>query len=458
MNVVFISQECFPFASVSGLANLTCMLAKDIEGLGHNVTIFIPRYNSIDPSFFHIERLPIEFKISFNETKTNIILYKGVILDSLVSVFLIESQNHFSNSKEIYLADDKDNEERNRFFSLASLDVISKLKLDPNVIHIFNAGTAHIAKLLRSKNVEYAHLNKTSLIFTIHNLIGLKNDALKDTNEAIKLSDFITATSDSFATELLSDTQRISKIGLSESLIQKKDLFLGILSGTDEELYNPETDNEIAQTYSKNYFSIGKRKCKEDLQGITGLEKNPQVPLFGFVGRLNEEKGIEILIDALPQISHLNMQFVILGKGIFEQELIKITERYKNVKVLTGFDYNLSKKIYAGSDFFISTSKCETGGTSILNAMKYGSVPVAHCKGAVTEIVLDMENGIIFTEYDEINFLEAINKAIKYYKNKEKWPRLVKQTMSFYLNPLDIAKKYENCYEKANKRMKIFCN
>lgn len=463
MNVVFIAEECFPFAKVSGLANLTCKLAKEIEKLGHNVSILIPRYGSIDPSYFHIERLPVELKTNFNNVQTNTFIYKGIVPNSLVSVFFIESQNHFSNSKEIYLTCENENEERNRFFSVASLEAILKLKLDPDIIHIFNAGTTNVAKLLQSKNIEYAHLNKTGLVLTIQNLIGLKGEGLKTTNEAVKLSDFITTSSNSFATELLSDSQRISKTGLSESLIQRKESFFGILSDTDEDLYNPETDNEIVQTYSKNYFSIGKRKCKEDLINISSLEKNLQVPLFGFVERLTQEKGIEILIDALPEINHLNMQLVISGSGSYEQELIKITERYKNIKVFTGYDNTLSKKIYAGSDFFICTSKCETSGSSILAAMKYGSIPIAHYKGAVIDIVSDIEkkeegNGIIFTEYNEVSLIEALNKAIKYYKNKEKWPKLVKQAMSFGLSPLSAAKKYVNCYEKANKNMKIFCN
>lgn len=452
MNAVLISQECHPFAKASGLADFTYTLAKEMERLGHNVTVLLPRYGFIDPVLFHIERLPTEFKISFNETQTNIILYKGVLPDSLVSIFFIESQNYFSNSKEIY-----SDEERNKFFALAALNMISKLKFEPNIIHLLNAGAAHTAKILRSKNIEFANLNKTGLIFTIYNSIGLKDGGLKAANEAIRLSDLITTSSNAFREELLSDDKRISKIGLSEALSEKKDLFFGIQTGIDNDLYNPEKGNEIPQLYSKNYFSIGKRKCKEDLLDEVKLEKNLQVPLFAFVDRLIHEKGLEILIDALPQINHLNMQLVIYGKGLFEEELIKTTERYKNIKVYQGNNPNITKKIYGGSDFFISTSKCEANGNSLLCAMKYGCIPIAHFKGAIKDIVVDFDqheegNGIIFSEFDEVSLIEAINKAIKHYKNKEKWPRLVKQTMSFNINPQNMAKEYVNLY------MKIFCN
>ena len=453
MNLIYISTECFPFAKASGLGDLVSLLAKEIEKEGHNVRVFIPRYGCIDPAIFHIEKLPSEFKIKLNGTPSTTMIYKGILPDSLISVFLIESQSHFSNSREIYLQNEDENTQRNNFFCMASLDFILKLKLEADIIHLFNPSTAYTTRLLKDKNTEYSKLNKTPILFTIHNLVNINDELTTFTNEAINYSDITSTVSKTYAYELLSDMQNI---GIADSLTKKEDSFTGILSGIDEKIYNPETDNVIAQNYSRNYFSIGKRKCKEDLLIQSGLENNLQIPLFGIVSSLREDKGIELLINSLSQISHLDLQLLILGKGeqVLEQELIKAEKKYKNIKLHIGYDHNLSKKIYAGCDFIICPSKYEPSGTSVMNAMRYGAVPIACSTGAIKDIVVDIEfgeeaNGIIFKHYQKEDLAEAINKGLKIYKNKEKWPKLVKGAMSFDFGKLNTGKKYIKFYEMA---------
>lgn len=450
MNIIFISPECFPFVKVTPLADLVCSLSKGIESLGHNIKVFLPRYGSIDPSISQIERLPLELKINFNGSLTPTFVYKGILPNSLVSAFLIESQTHFSNSKEVYLANSQ-NEERFKYFAQAALETITKLKLDLTIIHLFAPHTTYIAKLLRSKSLEYAHLSKTPIVFTIYESSGTKETLTKTLKEAIALSSFITCTSKTHAHELLSDTNDFE---LKEIVAQKKDGFYGIESSIDEDIYNPETDDSIAQNYSKSYFSIGKRKCKEHLIEKTGLEKNLQIPLFGIISTSLDKEELDILTGLFPQVNHLNIQFVILvkGKELYEQELINICNKYKRIKVINNYDQLLSKKIFSGSDFFINLSKYEPSGIPLLIAMKYGSIPIAYDVRATKEIVIDVEvqeeaNGIIFKAFKKEDLIEAINKAIKYYKNKEKWPRLVKQAMSFDSSRLKMAKTYLNLYE-----------
>ena len=454
MNTIFIATECFPFAKTSNMGDLVSILAKEIEKQGHNIKVFIPRYGCIDPGSFLIERIPYEFKVRLDHSLTPTSVFKGIIPNSLVSVYFIESQTHFSNSKEIYLPSNNEKEilERTRFFCLAILEVISKLKIKPDIIHFFNPQTSYISELLNSKNIEYSHLKKTKTVFTIENLSGLNPNLIKTTKQAIVHSDFVTAVSKTYAYELLSDIQNI---GLSDLLTKKKDSFCGILTGIDEEIYNPETDNTIAQIYSKNYFSIGKKRCKEDLLELLNLEKNLQIPLFGLISRLTIDSGVDLLIDSIPHIADLNLQLIIQGKGdaIYEQKLIKTARNYKNIKIINDDDHNLSKKIYSACDFLICPSMYEPSGNSLLVGMKYGCVPVAYAIGAVKDIVIDLSlieeaNGITFKEYKKEDFLNAISIAMKCYKNKEKWPRIVKQAMNFDSSKLNSARKYINCYEK----------
>ena len=449
MNVIFISSECSPFAKASSTADLVFKLSKEIERLGHNVKVFLPRYGSIDPSICHIERIPIDFKVRFNDSNILTLVYKGILQGSLVSLFFIESQNYFSNSKEIHLTNLQD-EERFKFFSVATLEVISKLKFDADIIHLFNTDVAYTTKLLRSKNIEYVYLGKVGVVFTISEI---KNNMLTAIKEAVNNSDCITTVSKSYAHELLANTH---DTGLSELLLKKKDSFCGILSGIDDDIYNPESDSEIALNYSKNYFSPGKRKCKEDLLELTGLNKDLQTPIFGVIADLVSQNELEILTYSISYLLSLNIQLVILEKYNSREELIKLQDKYKNIKIIQSNEISLIKKFFAGTDFFINLNSSTPCGTDILTAMRYGSIPLTYETGAIRDILFDIENteegnGIIFKNYLKEDFLIAIEKAVKIYKNKEKWPRLVKQAMSFDSKSLDAGKQYIKCYEKIIK-------
>lgn len=441
MNIIYISSECFPFAKAGSLADIVSKLAKDIEKQGHNVKIFIPRYGLIDPASYQIERLPTDFHVKFNGNDVLASVYKGILPNSLAGIFFIESQHHFSNSKEIYLTETQ-NEERFKFFSHACLKVISKLGFNPDIIHIFNSHTSEISY----------HKN-ASLVLTLNNISDIKGNILKRLRDSINNCDLITTGSDGFKNELLVGTH---KTGLEDVLMNKKERFCSILIPPDEDVYNPETDKLITQNYSKSYFSIGKKKCKENLLEFLNLENNLQIPLFSTIGCFKYDKGVDVLIETLHQLADLNMQFVVLGKGepIYEQELTKIGAKYKNIKVCIGYDYEFSKKVYAASDFFISTARYNSTGSALLNAMKYGSIPIAYATGAVKEIVIDYNqnseygNGFAYNQLTKEDLMESITNALKVYKNKEKWPSLVRQAMSSDVTKLNSVSKYITCYEE----------
>lgn len=457
MNIVLVATECFPFAKITGLGDLVSVIAKSLEKEGNNVKVFIPRYGSIDPGNYHVERIPLELKVNSNGSTVQSSIFKGILPDSLASVFFIESQNHFSNSKEIYFSPAQFNETNNRnsFFCAATLEAISKLKFNTDIIHFFNPSCAQLAKIFHSKFAENPIFKDTKLIFTLQNIDELSDDQsiLNYTKDAIKYSDYITTTSETFENELLVD---IHNTGIANELEKKRNCFSGILSTLDEETYDPEKDSYIVQTFSKSYFSGGKKKCKEDLFEVLELEKDIQTPLFGVITRLTRNSGIDILIDNIPEIAELNLQLVLMGKGEeqIEERLTKLSKIYKNIKVCIGYNHNFGKKIYAGSDFYLCPEEKQIDGAPGLIALKYGSIPIAYKSGATKEIISDIDsreeaNGIIFENYSKEALLESINKAIKYYKNKESWTKLVKQAMSFNTCTSTTAKKYINCYEIA---------
>lgn len=455
MHIVFISPECFPFAKTSSLGEIVSTLSRSIEKEGHNVTIVMPRYGCVEPNITLIERLPSDFKVTFNNTLVPAMTYKGILPDSLVNIFLLESQNYFSNSKEIYTQDNETDKERFGFFSIACLELIIRLNLKPDILHLFNPKTFSIVNILRSRNIEYAHLSKCPIILTLENLKDTKSEHIKAISSAVLLSEFTSTVSRTYAYELLSD---IHDNGISKPLSQKGSAFSGILCPPDDKEYNPESDKIIAQNYTQDYFTLGKKKCKDDLLKTFETERFGVLPLFGMVIRLFDEKVLNFLISSFPQINSLGIQLFILTKGSpdFEKELLKAANKYKNIKVSINYDHPLTKKIFAGCDFLISPKHCDPSGMNVLSAMRYGCVPIAYSIGAIKEIVTDIEfgaeaNGIIFKNYRKEDLAEALNKALKLYKNKEKWTKLVKNAMNFNVSPTQTAKKYINCYESLLK-------
>lgn len=460
MNIIFISQECYPFAKASGLGDLIGFLGKEIEKEGHNLKIFIPRYGSIDPAICHIEKLPLEPIISFNGSQVRTMVFKGILPNSLVSVFFIESQSHFSNSKDIYLESVQSDisKDRNKFFSIASLEVISKLKFEADIIHFFNPGTAHIGKLLGDKKEK-----KEKAIFSIYNILeaDIKSEAIRTTKDAIKNSDFTLTVSKGYAEELLSD----SHIGLDLILNEYKSSFSGFLTGIDESIYNPEIDKEISQTFSKNYFSAGKKKCKEELLSFLNLESGINTPVFGMVTKLNNDKGFDLLINSISHLASLNLELIILGKGksSYEQELVKIANKFSSVKIIIDFNTSLAKKIYAGSDFFLNPGRVQSSGTSVLIAMKYGCIPVSYFSGAMKDILIDINdeekgNGILFNDYSKEGLIDAVGKALKFYKNKDRWTNFVKEAMNYESSKLNSSKMYLKCYEHVLSKNNLHDN
>ena len=456
MNIILVATECSPFAKATSLGDLVSTLAKGIEKEGHNVKIFIPRYGLIEPATFYIERIPLELKVKLNDSIITSSIFKGILPNSLTSVFFIESQSHFSNSKEIYpdfSCGEDETGKRNSFFCSAVLESITRLKLSADIIHFFNSECAQIGKFLRSRSLDYSSLNKSKTIFTIESLEGLLDNSTSLAKEVTGFSDFITTSSKAFEDEILLGAPNKE---ISESLIKKREIFRGIPSSLDDEVYNPELDEDIAQTYSKSYFSIGKKKCKEELLDLFGFDSDAQIPLFGMITRLIQGKGIQILTDILPEIADLNLKFILLGKGEkeVEEQFVEISKKYKNIKIHLETNQDLEKKIYAGSDFYICQREHHPSGGSVLCAMKYGSVPIAFNSGAIKEIVTDIDssgetNGITFSEYTKEDLFKSIIRARKSYKNKELWTKLIKQVMSFNTANLNMAKNYINCYEIA---------
>jgi len=218
----------------------------------------------------------------------------------------------------------------------------------------------------------------------------------------------------------------------------------------DYTIWNPESDKFIA----KNYTSEGleeKYLNKADLQKICGLPEKKETPLFGIVSRLAEQKGFDILAEAIDEICRMKLQLVILGTGDLKYHLIlqEMVKKYpKVISLHLKFDDSLAHKIYAGSDIFLMPSKYEPCGLGQLISLRYATIPLVFKTGGLADTV-NKENGFIFDQYGASALVDTIKDSIAGFKNKKKWQELMQRAVKCNFSWKEQCKEYIRLYEKA---------
>jgi starch synthase len=255
----------------------------------------------------------------------------------------------------------------------------------------------------------------------------------------ISFADKITAVSPSYATEIQSNE---FGCGLHSSLIKRKDAITGILNGIDYTIWNPETDKLIKQNYSKNTLA-NKKINKEYLQEKAGILKNAKLPLFGVLNRFTEQKGMDILIEAIPAIMMNNIQLVVMGtdQGNYLPRLQNIAKQYPDQFAVLDFNEDFSHQVIAGIDVLINPSRFEPCGLTQMFAMKYGTIPFARRTGGLADTIIDanfqntivnnVATGFLFDNYSVHDFIYGINRVLNTFKNEKKiWENIKKQAMN----------------------------
>ena len=238
--------------------------------------------------------------------------------------------------------------------------------------------------------------------------------------------------------------------GLEGILNKRRDCVFGILNGLDYSIWNPESDKFIVCNYSAKDLEK-KYKNKEDLQRACKLPVKKDVPLFGIVSRLAQQKGFDILAEAIDSICKMNLQLVILGTGDLKYHLLleKMVKIYpKVISLALRFDDTLAHKIYAGSDIFLMPSKYEPCGLGQMISLRYGTIPLVFKTGGLADTVTE-SNGFVFDSYNKETLIKTIKKAIMTFKVKFKWQALMQRAMECNFSWKESAKKYLRLYEKA---------
>lgn len=467
MQIVFVAAEAAPYAKVGGLADVAGSLPQALAALGHDVTLYLPLHGTIDRAKFQItERAPSR-SVPYGKAKVRV-LYPSVVRDGVRVVFVRNDQR--LGRDRVYGA--PDDAKRYAFFCRAVFEDLRDSP--PDIVHAHDWHAALLIPLVARSRAFAA----TSTVFTIHNLayqgrtdasvlalIGLPRARLplegrSEANpmaRAIASADIVSTVSERYAKEIL--TSEFGE-GLQGLLRDRRRRLFGIVNGIDTVAFDPSTDRHIAARYSADDPS-GKAATKAALQKEGGLRVDPTAPLFGVVGRLVEQKGIDLLTAAAPRLLDAGGQLVVLGTGdpTYEAKWKALASRYAGTLWLTlGFDAALAQRIYAGCDLFLMPSRFEPCGLGQLISFRYGTIPVVHEVGGLAETVRDRDrdaargNGFSFADYTPAAFDDAIARAIAAYRRSpEDWLELSTRVMREDHSWDASAKRYVDLYKTASR-------
>ena len=271
----------------------------------------------------------------------------------------------------------------------------------------------------------------------------------------IVFADILTTVSPSYAREIQTSEMGF---GLEADLSSRADRLYGILNGIDVEEWSPAQDPFISSRYDLTNFREMKLANKQSLQQELGLEEE-SVPLLAVVSRLAEQKGIDILIEALPRLLAEELQLVILGTGdeYYGQQLTRVAKQHHGRFSLNlTFSNPLAHRIFAGSDLLLVPSRYEPCGLSQMIGLRYGTVPLVRSTGGLKDTVVDINepggkgNGFVFFDYSAEALFTAVKRALGLYRHPETWNELIRRGMSADFSWRSSALEYIALYYKVS--------
>ena len=369
-------------------------------------------------------------------------------LGTKINVYFVDHAKYF-NRPGFYgdgSGDYPDNLDRFNYFCRQVLDSLKDLDFQPDVIHCHDWQTALIPVYLQVQYSKDAFYREIKSLLTIHNLafqgvfeksqyaqLGFSTEFYKESGfefhnqlnflkAGIISSDLVTTVSPQYAKEIV--TKKFG-CGLEKFLKARSTENVGILNGLDQEIWNPSTDRFITQQYSQDDYRAQKPVNKAFLQKELGFNVNKNIPLFGFVGRLSRQKGVDLILDSMNDLVAMNAQVAFLGVGDreYEDQLKRLAQAYpKNIMSCSEFNEPLGHQIYAGSDFFLMPSRFEPCGLSQMISLCYGTIPIVFKTGGLADTVKPFNsssksgNGFVFDRYHRSQFFHTIESAVKVFR------------------------------------------
>lgn len=469
MKILFCVGEVYPYSKTGGLADVAQSLPKALKELNHDLQIITPFYDKTGLNIADLDFIGNQDIMIASEKK--LASFYRLEDDGIIYIF-VKYDDYFFREHYYGYPDDAS---RFTFFNFAILEYIRLSNDIPDIIHANDWQTSIITFLLdvHYKN-KYPNFKNIKTVLSIHNLE--KQGAFPiETENLFRHKNFtyihmgqvnflkcgimrahaINTVSENYKNEILTHFYGFNLDGALKSRVH--DLY-SILNGLDQKLYQTKENKYLYASYDDSSFIFGKHENKSKLLEDLNL-KNHDLPLFSFVGRFARQKGIDLLMSTLDDyLSNQKMNLIIMGMGDLEYELYfkDLKKKYPDsVYLHEGFNFKLSHKFYAASDFFLLPSLFEPCGLNHMIAMKYGSLPIVRETGGLKDTVTSYNKytgvgvGFSFKNFDAIELKETIDIAIDLFHNdKETFQYLIKQAMHVNHNIQKMAKQYESLYQK----------
>ena len=479
MHIAFAASECVPFSKTGGLADVVGALPSALAALGHQVTVFLPRYKQT--KLAKPETVVRSLTVPFDDQYRFCSVLDGGSLSG-VRFYFIEYP-HFFERDTLYgtpSGDFPDNAERFALFSRAVLEA-SKILGVPDVFHCHDWQSALIPILLRSMYSEDPAFRGVPSVFTIHNM-GYQGLFAPDTlpllllpwdlftidklefygqvnflKGALVFSDFITTVSKKYSQEIQTTEYGF---GLEGVLRARAATVTGILNGVDYEQWSPEKDKFLITRYSAADLT-GKAACKKDLLTEFGIANaDASLPVIGIVSRFAAQKGFDLISQIADRLAREELIIVALGNGDKEYEDLfrRLNKQFpQKIAVKVAYDNAIAHKIEAGADMFLMPSRYEPCGLNQIYSLKYGTVPVVRATGGLDDTIEPWDaksgkgTGFKFTDYNGEALLSTLKAALTAYQDKASWQTLMRNGMAKDFSWNASAKEYVRVYEKARQ-------
>jgi len=474
IKVIFLAAEADPFVKVGGLGDVAGSLPRALRSLSPELTgdvavdvrLVLPFHPVLRSKAVSLRPLaPFTLKRGGEE----IVVEAFETRSGDLPVYLIGG-GPIDSSSSVYSADPTTDAEKYTFFSLAALELIKQLDWQPDVVHANDWHTALAAYGLLVQHWQDG-LPRTASVISVHNLPFLGPDVneilesydvplaqtdlpgwarLKPMPLGLWSADAIVAVSPTYADEMLSTDYGA---GLEDFLKTRRKNLLGILNGLDVDSFDPATDEDIPARFNAESLDV-RYTNKTALAAKAGFTPDLSVPLLGVVSRLEQQKGIDLVISGLRKLGEQPWQAVILGTGDpkLEESARKLAKDFPEcVHFEARYDAKLARLIYAGSDIFLMPSRYEPCGLSQMIAMRYGCVPVVRAVGGLHDTVTDGETGFVFIEPRVKDFITAIKRAMNVYQDNEAWQGIQRNGMAQDFSWTKSALKYFELYQRLIK-------
>ena len=461
MKVLHVGAEVFPLVKTGGLADVLGALPQALESQGAQVRLLLPGLPAIADAVLHQKRIA-DLGPGFGAAR--ITLRLGQMPYSHLPVYVIDAPYLYRREGSPYQSSDgrewPDNLQRFALLGWVGAHLAAG-ELDPawapELLHAHDWHAAMACAYLAAHPP-----SRVASVYTVHNLayqgvfapgdfalLGLPSRYMAASGlefhhqlcfmkAGLKFARRITTVSPTHAAEIATPE---FGFGLDGVIRGRADAVSGILNGIDTAVWDPQHDSALAATYSAAE-PAGKARCKADLQRSLGLEANPAAPLFGVVSRLTSQKGLDLVLAALPELLAAGAQLALQGSGDAPLEAAfraAAAAHPGKIGVRIGYDEAYAHRLIAGSDVILVPSRFEPCGLTQLYGLRYGSLPLVRRVGGLADTVVDATDtavaaqratGFIFEAATPAALVGALERAVAIYRQPEAWQALMQVAMA----------------------------